>query len=261
MFRLIIDIIEISLRYPVLGGFIGSLLAGLATGVGALPVFFFKKIPQKIIDALLGFSAGVMLAASFFSLIIPALDTGGLYVTLIGIILGVVAIFLANEYLPHEHLVKGIEGYHYLRIKRVWLFVFAITIHNLPEGLAVGVGFGTGDVKEAVVLALAIALQNAPEGLAVAFSLMTTLKYTARCSFTVALLTGLVEPIAGVLGAYLTTISHALLPYAMAFAGGAMIYVVSNEIIPESHRLGHEKQASLGLIIGFLIMLILDNIF
>ncbi|RLE91041.1 MAG: ZIP family metal transporter [Thermoprotei archaeon] len=249
------------LRCPVLGGFIGSLLAGLATGIGALPVFFFRKIPQKVIDALLGFSAGVMLAASFFSLIIPALDIGGLYVTLMGIILGVMMIFLANEYLPHEHLIKGIEGYHRLRIRRIWLFVFAITIHNLPEGLAVGVGFGTGNIKEAIVLAVAIGLQNAPEGLAVAFSLMATLRYTARYSFVVALLTGLVEPVAGVLGAYLTTISHMLLPYAMASAGGAMIYVVSNEIIPESHRLGHEKQASLGLIIGFLIMLILDNIF
>ncbi len=261
MFKLIIDVIEIFLRCPVLGGFIGSLLAGLATGIGALPVFFFRKIPQKVIDALLGFSAGVMLAASFFSLIIPALDIGGLYVTLMGIILGVMMIFLANEYLPHEHLIKGIEGYHRLRIRRIWLFVFAITIHNLPEGLAVGVGFGTGNIKEAIVLAVAIGLQNAPEGLAVAFSLMATLRYTARYSFVVALLTGLVEPVAGVLGAYLTTISHMLLPYAMASAGGAMIYVVSNEIIPESHRLGHEKQASLGLIIGFLIMLILDNIF
>ena len=261
MFKLIIDIVEIFLRYPVLGGFIGSLLAGLATGVGALPVFFFRKIPQKVIDALLGFSAGVMLAASFFSLIIPALDIGGHYVTLVGIILGVMVIFLANEYLPHEHLVKGVEGYHYLRIRRIWLFVFTITIHNLPEGLAVGVGFGTGNIKEAIVLAIAIGLQNAPEGLAVAFSLMTTLRYTARYSFMVALITGLVEPVAGILGAYLTTISHTLLPYAMAFAGGAMVYVVSNEIIPESHRLGHEKQASLGLIIGFLITLILDNIF
>jgi len=261
VFKLIIDVIEIFLRCPVLGGFIGSLLAGLATGIGALPVFFFRKIPQKVIDALLGFSAGVMLAASFFSLIIPALDIGGLYVTLMGIILGVMMIFLANEYLPHEHLIKGIEGYHRLRIRRIWLFVFAITIHNLPEGLAVGVGFGTGNIKEAIVLAVAIGLQNAPEGLAVAFSLMATLRYTARYSFVVALLTGLVEPVAGVLGAYLTTISHMLLPYAMASAGGAMIYVVSNEIIPESHRLGHEKQASLGLIIGFLIMLILDNIF
>ena len=214
---------------------------------------------QKFIDTLLGFSAGVMLAASFFSLIIPALDIGGLYTTLIGIVLGVLAIFLANEYLPHEHLVKGVEGRLVLRIRRIWLFVFAITIHNLPEGLAVGVGFGSGDAREAITLALAIGMQNAPEGLAVAFALTSTLRYTAKYSFTIALLTGLVEPIAGVLGAYLITVSRSLLPYAMAFAGGAMIYIISNEIIPESHRLGHEKHASIGLIIGFLIMLILDN--
>lgn len=246
----------------VFAGFLGSLLAGLATGLGALPVLVLRKVPQKIIDSLLGFSAGVMLAASFFSLIIPALEIGGLYSVVPGFILGVLVIIIADDLIPHEHFIKGLEGEHLAkRLKRIWLFILAITLHNFPEGFAVGVSFGTGSVSEAISITVAIGLQNAPEGLAVAFALMSTLKYSRTYAFIIALLTGLVEPIAGLLGVVMTTLSNIILPYALAFAAGAMIYVVSDEIIPESHRLGHERYASIGLIIGFIIMMILDTLF
>ena len=255
------NVIEYLLENPVYGGFVGSLIAGLATGLGAIPVFFVRKVPQKVIDVLLGFSVGIMLAASFFSLIIPSLEIGGVIQTTIGVILGFLLIHLVNEYVPHEHVVKGVEGAMALRLKRIWLFTIAMAVHNFPEGLAVGVSFATGDPSEALAITTAIGVQNMPEGLAVALALISTLHYSAIFSFLVALATGLVEPIAGVLGALVINVFKELLPYLMSFAGGAMLYIVSNEIIPESHRLGHEEYASFGFIMGFIIMMIFDSIF
>jgi ZIP family zinc transporter len=254
---------------PVSLGFLASLLAGLLTAVGALPVLFGRSVTQRSNDVLLGFAAGVMLAASFLSLIVPGLDAGRLIyggttiaavIAVGGVLLGAVFIALLNEWIPHEHFYQGQQGPVPCALARIWLFVLAITIHNLPEGLAVGVGFGGGDIARGTALAIGIGLQNAPEGLAVALALLTC-GYTKGYAFAVAGLTGLVEPAAGLLGAYAVSLSQLVLPWALTFAAGAMIYVISHEIIPETHRHGFEDQATLGLTIGLVIMLFLDVAF
>ncbi len=248
-------------------GFLASLGAGMATGVGAIPALFMRNIPGKIQDALLGFAAGVMLAASFFSLILPALDAaqdqGAGEVTAVsivigGILLGVAAIWLINEHLPHEHFIMGPDGKAAsASLRRIWLFVIAITLHNFPEGMAVGVGFGGGDIENGTSLAIGIGLQNAPEGLAVAVALLGQ-GYSRMRSFWVALLTGLVEPVGGIIGVGAVTLSEPLLPWGLAFAAGAMIFVISHEIIPETHRRGYENHGTIGLIVGLVVMMFLD---
>jgi ZIP family zinc transporter len=254
---------------PVSLGFLASLLAGLLTAVGALPVLFGRSVSQRSNDVLLGFAAGVMLAASFLSLIVPGLDAGRLIyggttiaavIAVGGVLLGAVFIALLNEWIPHEHFFQGQQGPVPCALARIWLFVLAITIHNLPEGLAVGVGFGGGDIARGTALAIGIGLQNAPEGLAVALALLTC-GYTKGYAFAVAGLTGLVEPVAGLLGAYAVSLSQFVLPWALTFAAGAMIYVISHEIIPETHRHGFENQATLGLTIGLVVMMFLDVAF
>ncbi len=250
----------------ILLGFVGSLAAGMVTGVGALPVLFGRKVSAGVNDALLGFAAGVMLAASFFSLLIPGLEAGArIYgegvvpamIAVAGLVIGVAAIALLNEYLPHEHFVLGHQGPASPGLRRIWLFVLAITIHNFPEGLAVGIGFAGGDIGRGLPLAIGIGLQNAPEGLAVAVALVGE-GYTRPYAFVIAFLSGLVEPVGGLLGAAAVSLSEVLLPWGLAFAAGAMIYVISHEIIPETHRRGHEKQATAGLTIGLVVMMFLD---
>ncbi len=247
-------------------GLLASLLAGAATGVGALPVFFIKNVSQRVQDTMLGFGAGVMLAATAFSLIIPGIEaasgsTGSeVYAALIvsaGILLGGLFLWLSNKYSPHEHFIKGPEGANVKNLQRVWLFIIAITLHNFPEGLAVGVGFGGGDTANGIALATGIGLQNLPEGLVVALSLVTA-HYSRRTAFLVALLTGLVEPIGGLIGVAAVTVAEPLLPWGLAFAAGAMLFVISDEIIPETHRKGYEKEATSGLMLGFVIMMFLD---
>ncbi len=254
---------------PVALGFLASLAAGLVTAVGAVPVLFGRGVSQRLNDVLLGFSAGVMLAASFFSLIIPGLDAAGrLYgsvavaaaIGVAGVGLGAMSIAVINELVPHEHFVLGREGPEPRSLERIWLFVLAITIHNLPEGLAVGVGFGGGDLRGGVTLATGIGLQNAPEGLAVALALLSC-GYSRIYAFVIAALTGLVEPVTGFLGAYAVSLSVYLLPWGMTFAAGAMIYVISHEIIPETHRHGFQDQATLGLTAGLVVMMFLDVAF
>ena len=240
-------------------GSAASLLAGLATGAGALPVLFTKKVSDKMLDIMLGFSAGVMLAATFFSLIIPTIDQGGVWVAVAGIILGAITLHLVDRFVPHFHPALGMEGPS-SRLSRVWLFALAITIHNFPEGLAVGVSFGSGDVAAGLVVALAIGLQNMPEGLAVALPLLRE-GYSRRRSLWYGTLTGLVEPVGGLLGVALVSIFNSILPWALAFAAGAMLFVVSDEIIPESHRKGFERQATFGLVAGFIVMMLLDCLF
>jgi len=253
----------------VLLGFLGSLAAGLMTAVGAVPVLAGRKVSQRLNDTLLGFAAGVMLAASFFSLIVPGLEAAeGLHggrlvpalIAVAGICLGVGFIYLLDERLPHEHFIKGREGPEAEALKKIWLFVIAITLHNIPEGLAVGVGFGGGDVGAGATLAFGIGLQNAPEGLAVALALQSE-GYGRHYAFVVACLTGLVEPVAGLIGAAAVSQSQILLPWGLTFAAGAMIYVISNEIIPETHRHGHHKAATLGLTVGLVVMMFLDVVF
>jgi ZIP family zinc transporter len=243
----------------ILLGSAASLLAGLATGAGALPVLFTKKVSDRTLDIMLGFSAGIMLAATFFSLIIPTIDLGGVWVAVGGIILGAVALHLVDRFIPHFHPALGLEGPS-SRLSRVWLFALAITIHNFPEGLAVGVSFGSGDVTAGLVVALAIGLQNMPEGLAVALPLLRE-GYSRRRSLWYGTLTGLVEPVGGLLGVALVSVFSSILPWALAFAAGAMLFVVSDEIIPESHRKGFEREATFGLVAGFIVMMLLDCLF
>ena len=245
-------------------GFLGSLAAATLTAVGAAPVLFGRIPSRATRDLSLGFAAGVMIAASFFSLIIPALDAAEprfdngaapAAIVCIAILLGMGAVALMNERLPHEHFRTGREGPEAASLRRVWLFIIAITIHNFPEGLAVGVGFGSGGMQGGLPLAIGIGLQNAPEGLAVAVSLLGEGYPKLRAWAT---LTGMVEPIGGLLGAGIITLSEPLLPWGLAFAAGAMLYVISHEIIPETHRNGHQNKATLGLSIGLVIMLFLD---
>jgi zinc transporter, ZIP family len=250
-------------------GLLASLGAGLLTAVGAIPVLVGRKVSRRVNDAMLGFAAGVMLAASFFSLILPALEgSTALYgagfvpaasVTM-GILLGGLVVGFMNEVVPHEHFLQGREGPEGSELDRVWLFVLAITIHNLPEGLAVGVGFGGGDIVAGTMLAVGIGLQNAPEGLAVGLALRAV-GYPPRQAFAIAALTGLVEPITGGLGAWAVSFSVTILPLAMSFAAGAMIYVISHEIIPETHRHGAQRLSTFGLMIGFAVMMLLDTSF
>lgn len=256
-------IIETIAGWPILvQGAVASLLAGAATGVGALPVLFTRNISQRGQDIMMGFGAGVMLAATSFSLIVPAVEAagggwGGAFVVAGGMMLGGLFLFLSDKYSPHEHFIKGPEGADAGKLKRIWLFIIAITLHNFPEGLAVGVGFGGGDVQNGVALAIGIGLQNMPEGLVVALALLT-LKYSMGQALGIALLTGLVEPLGGILGAGVVSVALPLLPWGLAFAAGAMLFVVSDEIIPESHRKGFEKQATFGVMLGFVIMMLLD---
>jgi zinc transporter, ZIP family len=252
----------------VLGSAAG-LLAGLGTAVGAVPVFFVRAVRASTSAALLGFGAGVMLAATFFSLIVPGIAAAERHgsgafasssIVAAGMIVGAAAVLAANRYLPHEHFIKGREGAATKRVSRIWLFVVAITLHNFPEGLAVGVGFGGGDVANGAVLAMGIALQNLPEGYAVAVAL-TEIGYSASRAFSIALLTGLVEPVGSLVGVSAVTLSEGILPAGMGFAAGAMLFVISGEIIPESHREGQGLSGTVGVLLGFVLMMLLDTTF
>ena len=256
-------LVEFFGQYPI--WFLGALFslgAGLATGLGALPIFFTRNISVKLQDIFMGFGAGVMLAATSFSLIIPGLEYAGngvkaALIISFGILLGGIFLYVIDKVIPHEHFIKGREGVDAHTLKKLWLFIFAITLHNFPEGLAVGVGFGGGDVANGISLAMGIGLQNIAEGLIVALALVAH-KYSIMKSFLIALATGLVEPIGGLLGAGIVSVFMPLLPWGLAFAAGAMLFIVSDEIIPESHRKGFAKQATFGLMVGFVVMLFLD---
>ncbi len=252
---------------PLLAGTLASLIAGAATGLGAAPMLLIRRLTDRWQDTLLGFAAGVMLAASFFSLIIPALDivehsghsrSSAALTVLTAVLLGAAVLWLINRTVPHEHFIPQAHSpLHAAKLRRIWLFVLAITLHNVPEGLAVGVGFGGGDLAQGRTIALAIGLQNMPEGLAVAASLIG-LNYRRSVAVGVALLTGLVEPLGGLLGAAATSLSQPLLPWGLGFAAGAMLFVISNEIIPETHRQGHETMATGGVMVGLAVMMYLD---
>ncbi|BAY08661.1 ZIP family metal transporter [Calothrix sp. NIES-2098] len=248
-------------------GAIASLGAGLATVIGALPVLLPINLTQRVQGMMLGFGGGVMLAATSFSLIMPATEAAiaqgqsqisAALIIVVGILLGGIFLQLAHQFLPHEHFFKGQENVRYNNLKRIWLFIAAITIHNFPEGLAVGVNFGNNNITNGIPVALGIGLQNIPEGLVVALSLVAE-KYSAGYAVWISLLTGLVEPIGGLIGLGVVNIANFILPWAMAFAAGAMLFVISDEIIPESHRQGLEKEGTIGVMLGFVIMMFLDT--
>ncbi len=252
---------------PLTLALFATLATAAATGFGGLPVLFLQDISQRNQDTLLGFGAGVMLAASCFSLILPALESGatiygeGVTAGLVvgtALALGAAALLAADRWLPHEHFIKGREGGGARHISRIWLFVLAITLHNVPEGLAVGVAIGGEGAASALPLAVGIGLQNIPEGLVVALALVTAGLTPARAAL-VAFGSGLVEPLGGLFGAGVVALAQPLLPWGLAFSAGAMLFVVSHEIIPESHRKGHETFASAGLVLGFITMMMFDT--
>jgi ZIP family zinc transporter len=259
-----------ALDWPlILTGFGASIAAGLATGVGALPVLAVRRVSGAVQDAFLGFAAGIMLAASFFSLIVPGLNyaqvdfgsrTAASLVLAAAILLGAAMLAVLNRHIPHEHFLLGRSGRSATALNRTWLFVLAITLHNFPEGLAVGIGFGSGNLAAATTLAIGIGLQNMPEGLAVATALVA-LRYPKWTAVSIGAATGLVEPIGGLLGVTAVSVFKPLLPWGLGLAAGAMIFVISNEIVPETHRKGREGLATGGLMVGVVVMMVLDVVF
>jgi Predicted divalent heavy-metal cations transporter len=242
-------------------GSLASLISGTATSIGAIPAFFTKKINEKFTDSLLGFSAGVMLASASFSLIVPALRLANNNVTTIitvciGILFGGFFLDYVDKHAPHFHTLMGYEGGS-SKMNKIILFIIAITIHNFPEGLAVGVSFSGGNFKDGLSIALGIGLQNIPEGIAVAFPLVSEGVSKTR-AFFITLLTGVVETIGGIIGAGIVQVSKFILPFMLAFAAGAMLFVISDEIIPETHRGQYYRTATYGIMLGFVVMLLFD---
>lgn len=247
---------------PVVQAFIATLGTYVLTALGTLPVLLFREAPRRLMDAMMGFAAGVMTAASCWSLLVPAIDLAGVRPAVLGLIAGGGFIYVADQLLPHLHSEfpdeATAEGPR-VAWQRSTLVMLAITLHNFPEGLAVGIRFGGGDIGAATALAIGIGLQNVPEGLAIALPLRRGGMSRGRAFFW-GQLSAIVEPVAGVLGAALTLVSSAFLPFGMAFAAGAMLYVVVEELIPETVRSGTTDIATLGFIGGFAVMMALDNV-
>lgn len=241
-----------------------ALGVGGATVIGALLGFVFKHTSHKFNDIVLAFAAGVMLCAAVFGLIGESISLGGKYalpVTVAGIFLGALCVNLMDRLVPHLHKLAGVDGEQHPhtneQLNKVLLFVMAIAIHNLPEGIAAGVGFGTGNTSEALVIAGGIALQNIPEGMIIIAPMLATGMRKGR-TFLIALATGVVEVVGTLLGYFAVSISAAILPFALAFAGGTMLYVISDEMIPETHAHGNESGATYSLLVGFALMLAFD---
>ncbi len=258
--------------HPVVQALLATLFTWFVTALGAALVFFFKEINKKVLDAMLGFAAGIMIAASFWSLLAPAIEMSeemGLppwLPAIVGFAAGGIFLKLVDAFLPHLHLFEPIENAE--GIKTSWqrsvLMVMAITLHNIPEGLAVGVAFGavaaglpSATMAGAIALAIGIGLQNFPEGAAVSVPLRRE-GLSRRKSFWYGQLSGMVEPVAGVIGAAAVFFARPILPYALSFAAGAMIYVVIEELIPESQTSGNSDIATMGTLAGFCLMMFLD---
>lgn len=238
-----------------------ALGVGGATVIGAVIGFLFKKISHTFSDIVLSFAAGVMMAAAVLGLIIPSVEYGGdsgLIITTVGIFAGALCLNLVDKLVPHLHKLAGAdtENHHNKNLSRVLLFVTAIAIHNLPEGIAAGVGFGT-EPAQGLVIAGGIALQNIPEGMVIIGPMLAAGVKPGR-TFVLAMLTGIVEVVGTLLGYFAVSVASAILPFALAFAGGTMLYVISDEMIPETHAHGHERGATYALLAGFCLMLITD---
>ena len=239
-----------------------ALGVGGATVIGSVIGFIFKKISHKFSDIVLSFAAGVMLAAAVLGLVLPSIEYGGkfgLLITVLGIFAGALCLNLVDKIVPHLHKLMGadIEEHKNSSLSKVLLFVTAIAIHNLPEGIAAGVGFGSGDTAQAMIIAGGIALQNIPEGMVI-IGPMLAAGVTPRKTFACAMVTGLVEVVGTLIGYFAVSVASAILPFALAFAGGTMLYVISDEMIPETHAHGSERGATYALLVGFCIMLITD---
>ncbi len=251
---------------PVLLTALAALGVGGATIVGALIGFAFKNISHRFSDIILSFAAGVMLAAAVLGLIIPSVERGSDYgmpvallITVAGIFVGALCLNLIDKLVPHLHALAGVEPeeHHNEGLSKVLLFVMAIAIHNLPEGIAAGVGFGSGDTSGALIIAGGIALQNIPEGMVV-IAPMLAAGVSKKRTLLIATLTGLVEVVGTLIGFLAVSASEVILPFALAFAGGTMLYVISDEMIPETHSHGHERGATYALLVGFCVMLATD---
>lgn len=243
--------------------FLTALGVGGATVIGSIIGFLCKRISHKFSDIVLAFAAGVMLAAAILGLILPSIDYGGNYgliITVAGIFTGAVSLNLIDKLVPHMHKLVGVEAEVHpsnANVSKVLLFVTAIAIHNLPEGIAAGVSFGSGNTSEALLIAGGIALQNIPEGMVIIGPMLSAGVSPTR-TFLCALATGLVEVVGTLLGYFAVSIASAILPFALAFAGGTMLYVISDEMIPETHSHGSERGATYALLVGFCLMLVSD---
>ena len=241
---------------------ITALGVGGATIIGSVLGFIFKKMSHKLSDIILSFAAGVMMSAAVFGLIMPSLEYGGkfgLITTITGIFTGALCLNLIDRLVPHLHKLVGpdIEPHNNANLSKVLLFVTAIAIHNLPEGIAAGVGFGSGDTSRALIIAGGIALQNIPEGMII-IGPMLAAGVSAKKTFISAMITGLIEVLGTLIGYFAVSIATVILPFALAFAGGTMLYVVSDEMIPETHAHGNEGGATYALLAGFCVMLATD---
>ncbi len=239
-----------------------ALGVGGATVIGALIGFVFKKISHTFSDIVLSFAAGVMLAAAVLGLILPSVDYGGqwgLPITVAGIFVGALFLNVIDKLVPHLHRLVGVESepHQQTQLSKVLLFVVAIAIHNLPEGIAAGVGFGAGDTSQALIIAGGIALQNIPEGMVI-IAPMLAAGVSPRRTFVCAMMTGLVEVVGTLIGYFAVSIASAVLPFALAFAGGTMLYIISDEMIPETHAHGNQRGATYALLVGFCLMLVTD---
>ena len=239
-----------------------ALGVGGATLFGAAIGFLFKNLSHKFSDIVLSFAAGIMLAAAVLGLILPSIDYGGKYgllITVGGIFAGAVCLNLIDKLVPHLHKTEGtdLEEHTKTSIDKVFLFVTAIAIHNLPEGIAAGVGFGAGDTSAALLIAGGIALQNVPEGMVIIAPMLAAGVKPSK-TFLLAALTGLVEVIGTLIGFFAVSLSAAILPFALSFAGGTMLYVISDEMIPETHAHGHQSAATYALLAGFALMMVTD---
>ena len=242
-----------------------ALGVGGATVIGAILGFIFKNISHKFSDIVLSFAAGVMLCAAVLGLIVPSLEYGqgiwGFAMTIFGIFCGALCLNVLDKLVPHLHRLSGVDqeshGADAQKLNKVILFVLAIAIHNLPEGIAAGVGFGTGNNEEALVIAAGIALQNIPEGMVIIGPMLAAGMKPGR-TFIAALMTGVIEVIGTLMGFFAVSLSNAVLPFALAFAGGTMLYVISDEMIPETHH-GNERGATYALLVGFCLMLAMSH--
>jgi len=239
-----------------------ALGVGGATIIGSVIGFLFKNISHRFSDIVLSFAAGVMLSAAVLGLILPSLEYGGAYgllYTIPGIFAGALCLNLIDKIVPHLHKLVGpdIEEHNNHNLSKVLLFVTAIAIHNLPEGIAAGVGFGSGNTSQALLIAGGIALQNIPEGMVI-IGPMLAAGVSPRRTFIAAMITGLVEVVGTLVGYLAVSVASAILPFALAFAGGTMLYVISDEMIPETHAHGSERGATYALLVGFCVMLISD---